>query len=59
MQYVMLIYENPQDFARRAEGDDHPYFGAGRAYRRTQPHHRSRAAGARSIAPSVSPRMLP
>lgn len=32
MQYVMLIYENPQDFVRRQEDENHPYFGAWRAY---------------------------
>ena len=33
MQYALLIYERPADFARREQaGDDAPYFGAWRAY---------------------------
>jgi len=33
MQYALLIYETPADFARREQaGDDAPYFGAWRAY---------------------------
>src|SRR2546430_8692857 len=32
MQYAMLIYETPDAFARRKNGDDDPYLGAWRAY---------------------------
>jgi len=33
MQYALLIYEMPADFARRQQaGDDVPHFGAWRAY---------------------------
>ncbi|MEA2627301.1 MAG: hypothetical protein QOD06_3346 [Candidatus Binatota bacterium] len=32
MQYAMLIYETPEAFARRTNGDDDPYLGAWRAY---------------------------
>jgi hypothetical protein len=31
MQYALLVYETPEDFARREQGDD-PYLGAWRAY---------------------------
>ena len=34
MQYAMLIYEAPEDFARRKNDDDDPYIGAWRAYYR-------------------------
>lgn len=32
MQYAMLIYETPEAFASRKNGDDDPYLGAWRAY---------------------------
>jgi hypothetical protein len=33
MQYALLIYESPEDFARRPnEQDNEPYMGAWRAY---------------------------
>jgi hypothetical protein len=32
MQYVMLIYETPEAFASRKNGDDDAYLGAWRAY---------------------------
>jgi len=32
MEYVVLIYENPEDFASRASGQGHPYIAAWRAY---------------------------
>jgi hypothetical protein len=33
MQYALLIYETPDDFARREQADENaPYFGAWRAY---------------------------
>jgi hypothetical protein len=32
MQYVMLIYETPEDFATRGSGPGHPYIAAWRAY---------------------------
>src|SRR5215470_6367582 len=34
MQYVVLIYETPDDFAIRSEGRSHPYIAAWRAYHR-------------------------
>ena len=32
MQYALLIYEDPESFAVRADGEDTPYVGAWRAY---------------------------
>src|SRR5262245_29918834 len=32
MQYVVLIYERPEDFAVRGSGRSHPYIAAWRAY---------------------------
>jgi len=32
MEYVVLIYESPEDFASRASGQGHPYNAAWRAY---------------------------
>jgi len=32
MQYVVLIYESPDDFATRGSGRSHPYIAAWRAY---------------------------
>jgi len=32
MQYAMLIYETPEAFASRKNGDEDPYLGAWRAY---------------------------
>jgi hypothetical protein len=32
MEYAILIYETPEAFARRENGDDDPYLGAWRAY---------------------------
>jgi hypothetical protein len=32
MQYAMLIYETPEAFESRKNGDDDPYLGAWRAY---------------------------
>jgi hypothetical protein len=32
MQYVVLIYERPEDFASRGGGRSHPYIAAWRAY---------------------------
>jgi hypothetical protein len=32
MQYAMLIYEGPDAFASRKNGEDDPYLGAWRAY---------------------------
>jgi len=34
MQYALLIYEDPESFAGRADGEDTPYVGAWRAYYR-------------------------
>lgn len=34
MQIAMLIYESPEAFASRKNGDDDPYLGAWRAYYR-------------------------
>jgi len=34
MQYVVLIYETPDDFAIRGQGRSHPYIAAWRAYHR-------------------------
>jgi len=34
MQYVVLIYESPQDFESRSGGKSHPYIAAWRAYHR-------------------------
>jgi len=36
MQYALLIYESPEDFASRSDDrDDQPYIGAWRAYYRS------------------------
>lgn len=32
MEYVVLIYESPKDFASRGSGPAHPYIAAWRAY---------------------------
>jgi hypothetical protein len=32
MEYAILIYETPEAFGRRENGDDDPYLGAWRAY---------------------------
>ncbi len=32
MEYVVLIYESPKDFASRGSGRSHPYIAAWRAY---------------------------
>jgi hypothetical protein len=32
MQYVVLIYESPEDFHSRGSGPSHPYIAAWRAY---------------------------